>query len=125
MMKKILILILMLIPLVSNAQSWYTANAVTFTFGNKSEEWQKCDIKILQEKYTVKVFAQETHIYKQVENPVKEEDGKGNTSLSWECVDKEGKKCILYLIFYEGANSIYLMIEYDHFKIYYNMTPDD
>ena len=49
-MKKILFLLLLLIPLFANAQYWYTANAMRFKYGNELEEWQKCNLRVFIDK---------------------------------------------------------------------------
>ena len=62
-MKKILFLLLLLIPLFANAQYWYTANAMRFKYGNELEEWQKCNLRVfIDKKNNVTIYGSNDNI---------------------------------------------------------------
>lgn len=124
-MKKILLFLLLLVPLLANAQDWFTANAVRFDFGKGWGEWEKRNVRVLQDRRVVKVFARETHIFIQASDEyAKEEDARGNSLITWGCVDAYGEKCVLQLIYNADINAIYLKIIYRDKSICYNLIPD-
>ena len=94
-MKKILFLLLLLAPLFANAQYWYKADAMRFKFGNNLEEWEKCNLRVYVDKSNnIKIFSLNNSINIRSVNDdyTLKEDERGNSRLSWVCVDEEGEK---------------------------------
>ena len=92
-MKKILFLLLLLAPLFANAQYWYKADAMRFKFGNNLEEWEKCNLRVYIDKSNnIKIFSLNNSINIRSVNDdyTLKEDERGNSRLSWVCVDEEG-----------------------------------
>lgn len=58
-MKKILILFLLLVPLFTNAQTWYRAIAMSSQQGNEQPgDFEDCDMSVFREDHIVKLFAE-------------------------------------------------------------------
>ena len=128
-MKRKLILLFLLVPLLANGQYWYTANAMRFKYGNELEEWQKCNLRVfIDKKNNVTIYGSNDNIeLRSVNDDYKlKEDSEGNSRLSWVCVDDEGKKCMPILISDKAVTFIYLAIHYPDkgFAIFYNLVPD-
>lgn len=119
-MKKILILLLILAPLFTNAQSWFTADAI-----NVVGEWYECNVRVFANNNgDVKIYTSDnTVVFRRIgENYTKDEDDNG-MSMSWKCVDDEGQRCLISFQTYEEF--LWLMIEYKEFIVVYNLIPDD
>lgn len=124
-MKKILILLLMLVPLFTNAQNWFTADAISVGVGSEIGEWYECNARVFtNNEGDVKVYTSDnTIVYRRIgENYTKDEDDNG-MSMAWKCVDDEGQRCMLSFNSYEGI--LWLMIEYEEFTAFYHLIPDD
>lgn len=124
-MKKILILLLMLVPLFINAQNWFTADAISVGVGSEIGEWYECNARVFtNNEGDVKVYTSDnTIVYRRIgENYTKDEDANG-MSMAWKCVDDEGQRCMLSFNSYEGF--LWLMIEYEEFTAFYHLIPDD
>lgn len=124
-MKKILILLLMLVPLFTNAQNQFTADAISVGVGSEIGEWYECNARVFtNNEGDVKVYTSDnTIVYRRIgENYTKDEDANG-MSMAWKCVDDEGQRCMLSFNSYEGF--LWLMIEYEEFTAFYHLIPDD
>ncbi len=124
-MKKILILFLLFIPLFTNAQNWFTADAISVGVGSEIGEWYECNARVFtNNEGDVKVYTSDnTIVYRRIgENYTKDEDDNG-MSMAWKCVDDEGQRCMLSFNSYEGF--LWLMIEYEEFTAFYHLIPDD
>lgn len=124
-MKKILILLLILAPLFTNAQSWFTADAVSVRVGSEIGEWYECNARVFANNDgDVKVYtADNTLVYRRIgDNYTKDEDDEG-MSMAWKCVDDEGQRCMISFNSYEGL--LWIMIEYEEFTAFYHLIPDD
>lgn len=128
-MKKILILLLLIVPLLGNAQYWYRADAMRFKFGDNLEEWEKCNLRVFIDKdLNVKIFSLEKTINVRSVNDdyTLKEDNKGNSRLSWVCVDDEGEKCMSILTSDKNVTFIHLGIHFpaQNFAVFYNLKPE-
>lgn len=128
-MKKILFLLLLLAPLFANAQYWYKADAMRFKFGNNLEEWEKCNLRVYIDKSNnIKIFSLNNSINIRSVNDdyTLKEDERGNSRLSWVCVDEEGEKCMSILTSDKNVTFIHLGIYYPakNFAIFYNLKPE-
>ena len=128
-MKKILFLLLLLIPLFANAQFWYKADAMRFKFGNQLEEWEKCNLRVfIDNNYNIKIFSQNKSINIRSVNDdyTLKEDERGDSRLSWVCVDGDGKKCMAILTSDKNVTFIYLGIHYpdQNYAVFYNLKPE-
>ena len=126
-MKRILILIFLLVPLLANAQDWFKANAVRYAAnGNEFSEWQKCDINVFFEGSTkVKIYTKETHILRRIKDATEDIDEHGISYVFWQGVDEKSEDCIV-CIKSAQASYIHLMITYikQNLVICYNLIPD-
>ena len=121
-MKKILILFLLLVPLFTNAQTWYRAIAVDFEDGKGLRD---CNIKILLvDDYTIKIFANKTVTLTSygIHEDYDDKD-KGMKYRTFKCIDEDGEKCLVTIAMMEDLTL--LRIEYDNFSVHYGIIPDE
>ena len=128
-MKKILILLFLLAPLLASAQYWYIVDAMNMDRGYGWEGWNKCksnNIRVFtDEKSNVKIFTQNTvSTYRTLGDYQYQEEDNGDVTLSWKCVTESGEICKLSMIYYSGAVTVILITEHKHLSFAYNMTPD-
>ena len=126
-MKKVLILFLLSVPLLANAQDWFKANAVRFATDGEYSEWKKCDINVsIGDDMRVKIYAQENHTIRKVKNGDDMVDEYGVSHLFWMGGDEKGKDCIV-CIKSDTKKYIHLMVTFieDNFVICYNLIPDE
>ena len=125
-MKKLLILLLLLAPLLANAQDWFKVNAVRFAVDNEYSEWQDTNIDVFfAEDMKVKIYAEETHTIRGIKSAEEHVDESGISSVFWLGVDENGKDCIV-CIQSDQATYIHLLLTFidDNFVICYNLIPD-
>lgn len=119
-----LIILFLLLPLCVSAQSWFTAVAVNV--GNETEfgEWHECNVRVFSSNEgDVKVYApDETFVYRRISDYKQSEDEDGR-SISWNCLDDKGVRCILSFGPLKGM--ILLMIIYEEFTIVYQLVPNN
>ena len=111
-MKKILILFLLLVPLFTNAQTWYRAIAVDFEDGKGLHD------------YTIKIFANKTVTLTSygIHEDYDDKD-KGMKYRTFKCIDEDGEKCLVTIAMMEDVTL--LRIEYDNFSVNYGIIPDE
>lgn len=107
----------------SNNTQWWTAKALSFRIGNKVEDFEPCNIRILQEERVVKIFTKETLVLISVEKEKLSRDDEGNIYQSRLCVDGDGERCLVEFM-YEPADHIYLFVEYKDVTACYLIIPD-
>jgi hypothetical protein len=124
-MKKILILLLLFIPLLTNAQCWYVADAMNMDNGKGWEGWKKCKTRIYTDEDTnVKIFTSDnTIVYRSLGNH-DAKDENGINTLSWECVNSYGTRCNCYLIYNMEQATVFFVIEYPNMKMCFNVMPE-
>lgn len=127
-MKKLLILLFLLIPLLGNAQQLYKATAMRFKEGDKLEQWERCNDKVfIDEKLNVKVYQSNgvIHEFKSLYDDYQLKEDANSFRLSWVCGDPEsGYKCMLVLTS-DKESYVYLEIHYVSLKgaIIYSLEP--
>ena len=126
-MKKILFLLLLALPLLGNAQTWFKTNKYCLIEENGQETWYKCDARVLVDKErNVKIIeAEKTRTFRVVSDDYKEEVDNRGEQLFWKAVDEDVDRCVLYLIFPKERNSVLLRIRYINFDVMYIMQFDD
>lgn len=124
MKKKILILLVVLVPMFANAQVWFTAVSMAIdNFDGVKQEWEgwrDCNIRICVEKYSVKILGDgnEPGVFIGVEGGFKElpKDSDGNLIFSMDCVDVLGQKPVIDLIISPYSHKpSFMVISYENF----------
>lgn len=126
-MKKILTLLLLLIPLLANGQDWFKANAVRYAAnGSEFSEWQECDINVFfDDAVKVKIYAQETHVLRKIGSTVEDEGKNGVSHIFWQAVDEKSQDCIV-CVSSDGSTFMHLKVTFikENLVICYNLIPD-
>ena len=107
----------------NNNTQWWTARALSVRIGDKSENWEDCNIRILQEERVIKIFTEETLKLISVANETIREDNDGIIFQERKCVDDDGKRCLATFIYYP-AKHIFLIVEYNDISVCYAIQPD-
>lgn len=127
-MKKILILFLLLVPLFTNAQTWYRAIATSSQQGNEQPgDFEDCDMSVFRKDHIVKLFAEHgSFIFRSVDGGFKTEiDNDGNVSQSSKCVDESGDYCELTFMYDKSNPFILLLIQHKNSTVCFIIVTDD
>lgn len=127
-MKKILILFLLLVPLFTNAQTWYRAIAMSSQQGNEQPgDFEDCDMSVFRKDHIVKLFAEHgSFSFRSVDGGFKTEiDNDGNISQSSKCVDESGDFCELTFMHDKSNPFILLLIQHEYSTVCFIIVPDD
>lgn len=131
MSKKILLLLLLLVPLFANAQYWYKANALRIDTGKGTKadnQWQKCNVRIyIDENRNVKIFTSSTTlVYRAIDDEyIHKVSNNGDAKLFWRTLDGDGNKCVVYYMHDKHVSFLYLGLKYNDMKVWYDMKPDN
>jgi len=128
-MKKLLLFILLLIPILTFSQEIRFARAHTFTTGYRDYStneivWNgtqtKCDILIKLEDNSITIYSAYPQSY-HVVTKLNEID----LSVQYRVLDSKGQNCNFYMGPVENSDSIFMVIEYNDFSWMYFTTPED
>ena len=123
-MKKLLIFLFLLFPLFTQAQDWFTADAVCIDTNNGSSGWQDCRARIFTDNSgNVKIFTvNDTLVYRRVGDHTAHTDANGDQSMSWPCADDEGIRCTVSFDIVEGVS--FMTLEYPDYIVIYHINYD-
>ena len=128
-MKRILPLVLLLLPLSVNAQNWYKVKAMRLEFNDGTKtEWRNCNFRALIDKNRdVKIFLpEETQTYRAVETDYQHKiNADGDVKISWKALSGAGDRCVLYYMHDKYVSFIYLGVRLSDLKVWYSIIPDD
>lgn len=122
-MKKLLILFLLILSLASFGQVTY--KATTLKIGVRENSLQDLEWKSFDTGLEIPVHISDDNvitIYSKIFQkyyPITEVAASDGVSTIWTCIDKDGKRCNVYLIVVLGSN--YLHVEYDDMGWYYKL----
>lgn len=128
-MKKILILLLLIIPLYANAQNWYKINAMRLEYNDGTKtEWRDYTCRaLIDENRNVKIFfSDETQTYRAWDDDyIHKINANGDVKIYWKALAGDGDHCVIYYMHDKHVSFIYLGIKFNDLKVWYSMLPDN
>lgn len=122
-MKKILSLLLILVPLLTSAQTRFTANSARIVTPYGPTEWQECNdtVTIDIDRNRLLIYSNPLQIIRLLEFNGKEVDEYGITRFEWLGIDQDNETCLITL----AANASYIILirTYEEMEFWYNLEP--
>jgi hypothetical protein len=135
-MKYIVYLLLLSLTIVSCSPRKFNLKANKFSFREQKNEewsqfsdWQEVNYKVVLKKTlfrknskTLTIYDDKPVTYKIVEENDESKTEKGESIISYNCVDSEGDKCVLILI--DKGPSVNLVVYYSNVNYCYNIIEE-